>query len=174
MVTEGRRRWRRVVGRVAPPRRRGGGQREMVPAGAAAVVPAAVPVQEVPPIRRRRRHPRRRCRRPSSNTNPQLRPAPQITYARRSQLRGVTDPPIQGRDSQGPRRRAGRQVSPGAPGVGPTRQPKHLAGREDEGRPPGEEAAAACGDAKRTGDAAGAQSRLASRGGEGGQAGGGC
>lgn len=109
MVTEGRRRWRRVVGRVAPPRRRGGGQREMVPAGAAAVVPAAVPVQEVPPIRRRRRHPRRRCRRPSSNTNPQLRPAPQITYARRSQLRGVTDPPIQGRDFSGSPE-AGRQA----------------------------------------------------------------
>lgn len=94
----------------------------------------------------------------------------------RGEANSAASPTLQsrGETSQGPRRRAGRQVSPGAPGVGPTRQPKHLAGREDEGRPPGEEAAAACGDAKRTGDAAGAQSRLASRGGEGGQAGGGC
>lgn len=87
MVAQGRRRRRWVVRRVPPARRGGGGRRERVPAGC--VVPAPVPVEELPPIRRRRRHPRRRCGRRPSGAYPQLRRAPQITYARPSRLRSV-------------------------------------------------------------------------------------
>ena len=90
MVSQGR--WRRlVVRRVPPARRRRGGRQERVAPAAAAVVPAALPVQIVPSIRRRRRHPRRRCRRRPSSGCTRLRPPPQITCARRSQLWGVSD-----------------------------------------------------------------------------------
>lgn len=108
MVAQGRWRRRWVVRRVPPARRGGGGRRERVPAGC--VVPAPVPVEELPPIRRRRRHPRRRCGRRPSGAYPQLRRAPQITYARPSRLRSVAG--LLSR-SNNPRRRR-RWAGPGS------------------------------------------------------------